>query len=255
MLNIFANNDNKELKAAGRQIKFTEDLARQSDALAREVLNVLNSEDKPFSVDDDMVAQAFENNDTMDDLIMIVVTDLDAHDFTFLKEATDEEFDRMLKSQQSKRSRAKRGQMTIESYLKVMSAAIAEIYIRKFSGKAKNASVGASYANYELTDELREELTNDQEKLKKAIRNVQSKKSIMKSKAGFDETSEQWQALLNHEAELKSLRTSTTTVVVKVPEEVEKAKELLENVEDIDKLKAADAKEVLAKLKEVLCTK
>ena len=97
-----------------------------------------------------------------------------------------------------------------------------------------------------------EELKEDQDRLKKEIRNVQSKKSIMKSKADFSEEDPRWQALLVAEEQLKSIRISTgRTQVVKVDETKDALTETLADV-DIEHLKAADSKELLAKIKAMI---
>ena len=70
----------------------------------------------------------------------------------------------------------------------------------------------------------------------------------MKSKAGFDETSEAWLQLLEVEDQLKSHRTATVkTKTVKVDETKTAVAQLLTGV-DLDKMKAADAKDLLSKI-------
>lgn len=104
----------------------------------------------------------------------------------------------------------------------------------------------------DFTAEQLEELRENQERLKKELRNVQSKKSIMKSKADFSEDDERWQALLVAEEQLKSIRVSTgRTQVVKVDETKEKLAEVLADV-DPSSLKAGDSKALLAQIKELL---
>lgn len=104
----------------------------------------------------------------------------------------------------------------------------------------------------DFSAEQLEALREDQERLKKEIRNIQSKKSIMKSKADFSEDDERWQALLVAEEQLKSVRVSTGgTKVVKVDETKEKLAEMLSDL-DPSHLKAADSKEMLARIKELL---
>lgn len=255
MMNLFANNDNTTTKRAGaNQLPYTVELTNLSDEIARKIMNTINSEERPEDVNEETVAESFKNNDVMDEQIIptVDVTEYDER-IEFLRSASEEELDKMLKSQQSKRSRAKSGNMTMDNYMKCLSAAVAEMFIRDVAGKPKNATSASGAATMELSEEMIKIYTDDQELLKKAIRNVQSKKSIMKAKAGFDETSEEWQALLDHEATLKSLRTGTTTVV-KVSKAEEEVRELLETVDNIDQLKAADSKDLLAKIKEILAT-
>jgi hypothetical protein len=92
----------------------------------------------------------------------------------------------MLKSQQSKRSRAKSKAMTLDNYTTLLTAAIAEDIIREIYNKPKSAGGfhrAAGTVDYTI-DQL-QALHDDQEALRKEIRNVQSKKSIMKSKNPF----------------------------------------------------------------------
>lgn len=156
----------------------------------------------------------------------------------------------MLKSQQSKRSRSKNKVMTIDNYRNLMAGAVSELLIRQAMGKAKS-SMGYRRASgsVEYTAEELEVFKNDQEALKREIRNVQSKKSIMKSKEGFSEEDERWQLLLAAEETLKSIRVTTGTRTVIVDKTGEQLKAELGD-KDIDSLKAADAKALLKKLLE-----
>lgn len=188
----------------------------------------------------------------MDSLIATLL-DLSTVDVEFIKQLDAKTVDGMLKSQQSKRSRAKSKAMTMDNYKSMMSGAIAENLIRLATGKAKNAVGNRRMAgSVEFSDEELAALKNDQEQLKREIRNIQSKKSIMKSKADFSEDSERWKQLLTAEAQLKSLRTTTRgSVVVKVDETKEALASTLEGV-DIEHIKAGDSKELLAKIKSLL---
>ena len=104
----------------------------------------------------------------------------------------------------------------------------------------------------DFTDEQLEKLKEDQERLKKEIRNVQSKKSIMKSKADFSEEDPRWQALLVAEEQLKSIRVSTgRTQVVKVDETKDALAEKLADI-DIEHLKAGESKELLAQIRAMI---
>ena len=95
-------------------------------------------------------------------------------------------------------------------------------------------------------------LKEDQERLKKEIRNVQSKKSIMKSKADFSEEDERWQALLVAEEQLKAIRVSTgRTQVVKVDETKDALAEKFADV-DLEHMNAKDSKVLLAQIKEMI---
>lgn len=169
----------------------------------------------------------------------------------------DAVIDKMIKSQQSKRSRAKGKAMTQDNYNTLMVGAISENLLRIASGKEK-AAVGHSGNSkpIEYDEATLESYKTDKEKLSKEIRNIQSKKSIMKSKANFDDKSDAWIKLLDAEAMLKSLRGDAAATVTKVviPDYVAPlvaAKKFIETeVEPLDlkSMKAADAKDIIARI-------
>lgn len=185
-------------------------------------------------------------NSAMDELIE-KVHPLSEVDVEFLKSLDDDTIDGMLKSQQSKRSRCKSKAMTVDNYKALMTGAIAENLIRLVTGKEKHSGGSRRMAgSVDYTIEQLQELSENQEKLKKEIRNVQSKKSIMKSKADFDENDERYQALLKAEQQLKDMRVQTTAYV-----EVDTTKNELASLlegKDLEHMKAADAKELLAQI-------
>ena len=104
------------------------------------------------------------------------------------------------------------------------------------------------------SDEELEIFANDPEALKRAIRNVQSKKSIYKSKADFDPESERWQELLEVEAQLKALRGGQTIEAERAIEKTQSLEEMLATVDPKD-LKATEAKDMLESIKQMLATK
>ena len=158
-----------------------------------------------------------------------------------LDEAT---VDSMLKSQQSKRSRAKSKTMTIDNYVTLLTAAIAEDIIRDLYNKPKTAGFQRASGSVDYTGAQLEALAADQEALRREIRNIQSKKSIMKSKADFDESDERWQALLKAEQLLKDLRVGGHAHVVEVDKTKDALSELLAG-KDISKMKSHEAHELL----------
>ena len=165
-----------------------------------------------------------------------------------LRNLRDEQVESMLKSQQSKRSRAKSKAMTLDNYIVLLTAAIAEDILRELYNKPKSAGGfqrSSGVVNY--TIEQLEYLSTNQEALKREIRNVQSKKSIMKSKVGFDESDERWQALLKAEQQLKDMRVSGATQVVEVDHTKDALQEALAGV-DLKHIKADDARALLARL-------
>lgn len=242
--NIFATASSNTNSENSRSLAGTARLTSVANNLAGEFMAKLSE------LDENSVVAAMHDNNLLDELIRSTITiDVTDEDREFFAELDDKTADGMLKSQQSKRSRCKSKDMTQENFRSMVSAAIAELIIRDVYGKTKNAAVGGGRrADVGYTDDELEQLANDQEALKRAIRNVQSKKSIMKSKAGFDETSEGWLQLLEVEAQLKERRVATTrTKTVKVDETKAAVAQLLTDV-DIDKMKAADARELLSKI-------
>ncbi len=184
------------------------------------------------------------------DKIIDELGEINPDDAQFLMELDEATIDGMLKSQQSKRSRSKSKAMTLDNYRTYMTAAVAENIIRTVTGKAKTY-VGArtSLGTIDYTIEQLEMLGADQDALRKEIRNVQSKKSIMKSKADFDESSERWQALLKAEQQLKDLRVGTSVQYVDTTKD--KLTEMLAET-DVSKLKADDARELLEAISSML---
>lgn len=184
------------------------------------------------------------------DAILDELLDYSIDDESILYNLSDEQVEAMLKSQQSKRSRAKSKAMTLDNYIVLLTAAIAERILREIYNKPKSAGNFQRVAgSVDYTIEQLEALGADQEALKREIRNVQSKKSIMKSKADFDESSPRWQALLKAEQQLKDLRVGGRHGVVEV--EVDKTKNALADLlagKDIRKMKSAEAHELLEQI-------
>lgn len=225
-----------ENKAGGfKQLNMTGQLTHQAEIMADEVMKGLTAEDQP------LVERTMTDHATMDKLINERRPSVDT-DHEFLKDVSDDELEKMLKSQQSKRSRSKSKTMTLDNYKSMMTAAFAERMIRAALGKPKDAGhLGAKRKDVGYSEEEYAQLAEDQEQLAKAIRNIQSKKSIAKTKADFDESSERWQQLLETERKLKSLRIGGSN----------QFEEALATVEDIDNLSAKDAKALLLKLKQL----
>lgn len=249
MLNALFNTDAMENTNNARSLAGTVQLTSAANELVAQCIKKLNDNFDEYAVD----FEASKTDHNAMDKLLARLLDFDTVDVEFIKLLDEATIDGMLKSQQSKRSRAKSKAMTLDNYKSMMSGAIAENLIRKATGKAKSAGGARRIAgSIEYTAEQLEELKNDQEKLKKEIRNVQSKKSIMKSKADFNEEDTCWQALLVAEANLKSLRVSSRGAqVIKVDETKEKLAEALADV-DLEHIKAGDSKALLAQLKELI---
>lgn len=242
MNNLFATSKSSTA-VSNRGLSGTAQLTSVASELAADIIRAMN-EDIDTYVDDLKKSQT--DNDAMDNLIE-KLRPLSEVDIDFLKELDEHTLDGMLKSQQSKRSRCKGKTMTLDNYKALMTGAIAENLIRLATGKEKHA-VGARRMSgaVDYTIEQLQKLGEDQEALRREIRNIQSKKSIMRSKADFDETDERYQSLLRAEQQLKDMRVSGSSIV-----EVDTTKnaltELLSDV-DIDELKLKDAKELLAQI-------
>lgn len=246
---MFNTTETMEATSNTRSLTGTAQLTAVSNELVTKCIVKLN--DNLDEYREDFEASKHDHN-AMDKLIAQLV-DLDEVDVEFIKQLDEQTVDGMLKSQQSKRSRAKSKAMTLDNYKSMMAGAVAENLIRKATGKVKSAGGARRMSgSVDFTAEQLEELKEDQERLKKEIRNVQSKKSIMKSKADFSEDDERWQALLVAEEQLKSIRISNgRTQVVKVDETKEKLAEVLADI-DPNSLKAADSKELLAQIKAMI---
>lgn len=181
--------------------------------------------------------------------ILDELLDYSIDDDSILRNLDDETVEGMLKSQQSKRSRTKGKAMTLDNYVTLLTAAIAEHILRDIYNKPKSAGGYTRTAGtVDYTGAQLEMLAADQEALRREIRNIQSKKSIMKSKADFSESDERWLMLLKAEQQLKDLKTNSHAPQVV---EVDKTKDALSELlagKDISKMKSADAHELLARI-------
>lgn len=230
-------NDQKATMGA-RSLAGTTELTNTAAIIAADIMKAIEAD---FEVRGQMLEESKTNHQAMDKLITEMY-DLSTVNIDFLKELDEQTIDGMLKSQQSKRSRAKSKTMTLDNYMAMMTGAVAENILRLITGKKK--SVGARRVGIEFTEEELKELANDQELLRKEIRNVQSKKSIMRSKADFNEECEDWLKILEAEKALKGLRSSNDVTKAALVE--------LLNEVVIDELKAAEAKELLGRIKELV---
>jgi len=166
-------------------------------------------------------------------------------DYAWLSEIESGLVDRMIKSQQSKRSRSKGKQLTLQAVTALIVGAFAENALRKYCNKPKNQLVSMG-AEVNFTEEQLAELKENQEDLKRHIRNLQSRASIMKSKAAFDENDPKYVSLLHWQERLKALRDGTTAASRANPAVVELLKD-----KDLTNMKPAEAKELLAKIQEL----
>ena len=248
---LFANNNtSQEVSNRGNQLSSTAELTRISADIAREILKRVEADAEKYQA---KIIESQQSHDAMDALINEIYN-LNEVDIDFLKKEPADVLDRMIKSQQSKRSRAKSKEMTFENYLTMLIGAVAENLLRIAANKPKTAGGGgARRSSVRYSEEELEMLANDPEALRRALRNIQSKKSIYKSKADFDPESERWQELLEVEAQLKAIRDGQTAEAEKAIEKTNQLEEMLATVDPKD-LKATDAKEMLERIKQMLAT-
>ena len=130
-----------------------------------------------------------------------------------VKEFGEDEVAKLLKSNQSNRSRRKNMPMTQANYMEYLTAACAEWILRESCGITKSANPfgGQGRQAMVINDETLAMLENDQEALGRAIRNQQSKKSTYKAKhqdkEGWEEA-EEYQEILATLEKLKAIRTT-----------------------------------------------
>lgn len=239
--NLFTNEETIN-KVPARGLHGTAELTALSSQYANAIINTMNEDADEYA---DRIQQSMSESTALNNLIVELIPGGYAEEASFLKELDDATVDSMLKSQQSKRSRAKGKFMTLDNYKVLMTAAIAEFLIREVTDRVKTSGGGgARYAELNYTIERLEQLAEDQDALKREIRNIQSKKSIMKGKADFDPNSERWIQLCSVEQQLKDMRTGAAPSIVEIDKTRDELKDLLSDT-DIDKLKSAEAHELL----------
>lgn len=249
-INELFGRENHEATASARMLSGTAELTRISGNIATDIIRRMEENIDNYR---ERIAASATDSKEMDTLLDEFRPWTDIEEDHPLMNLSDETVEGMLKSQQSKRSRLKSKQMTLDNYRGLMTATIAESLLRELYNKPKQSVGGFNRGgSVDYTPAQLEALEADQEALRKEIRNVQSKKSIMKAKADFDESSERWLALLKAEQMLKDLRTDARTVVeVEVDTTKDRLTDILDGV-DLEHLKAADSKELLAAIKEML---
>lgn len=239
---LFATVSGTTTNSGNSQLAGTATLTSLATGLAEGIITAMAADTEKYS------SKLIESQSDMTVLDELITTlgELESADINFLRELDKSVLESMLKSQQSKRSRCKSKDMTQDNYKSMMTAAIAESLIRDVLGKAKGTTGARGNGAVSYSEERLAELAEDQEALRKEIRNVQSKKSIMKSKAGFSEDDEKWQMLLTAEEQLKAIRSDAprVTKVVTVDETRDFIRELLAEV-DIDKATAKDIKALM----------
>lgn len=245
-INELFGTESKEMTTNTRMLSGTAELTRIAGNITTDIIRSMEEQ-----IDDyrDRIAKSATDSKEMDALLDEFRPWTDIEDDNPIRFLDDDTVEGMLKSQQSKRSRTKGKQMTLDNYRALMTATIAESLLRELYDKPKQATTGYHRSgSLDYTPAQLEALSADQEALRREIRNVQSKKSIMKSKADFDEASERWMQLLKAEQMLKDLRVDIRgTSTVEVDTTKNKLQEMLGDI-DVEHLKAGDSKELLAKI-------
>ena len=232
----------------GRGLAGTAELTHLASNIADGIIKAMEADIETYRP---RIQKSVESSKELDDIIN-ELGELNPDDAQFLMELDDATIDGILKSQQSKRSRSKSKAMTLDNYRTMVTAAVAENIVRLVTGREKtHNSPHRKAGTVDYTGAQLEALAEDQNALRKEIRNIQSKKSIMKSKADFSENDERWLSLLKAEQQLKDLRIGTaSTQVIEVDTTKNALFDMLSEMpaEELTKLKADDARELLGKI-------
>lgn len=248
-INELFGTEKREATTNARMLSGTAELTRISGNAATQIIRSMEDQ---IDIYRERIASSATDSKEMDALLDEFKPWCTEDEEELLASLDDETVEGMLKSQQSKRSRTKSKTMTLDNYRALMTASIAENLLREIHNKPKQAGAGFHRAgSLDYTPAQLEELAANQEALRKEIRNVQSKKSIMKSKADFDESSERWMQLLKAEQMLKDLRVDTRGSYVEVDHTKNKLQEMLAGV-DLEHIKAGDSKELLNSIMSML---
>lgn len=249
-------------KEKNRTLAGTQQLTQLASRLAQQIMASAESD---LEIYGQSIIESKTSTRALDSLVSSwiskegVVTD---EDIEFLRASDDATVTSMQKSQQSKRSRMKKvleTADTVENYMSLLTAACAEHIIRKAFNKTKSIGTSRRGGNaVTYTEEELQELMLDQERVRREIRNVQSKISIYKRKnADQDEelriADPHWQALQTAYAQLKDIRTNLDghqrLSAVKVSKQLE---HILNELPEIDKLKLNEAKQALKSIEALI---
>lgn len=239
-LNNLFTADAKETKGK-RALSGTAEMTANAEVVVNSVLEALSN-----SYDDhaELFEQSKVDANAMDMLISEFTNKFEDVEVNFLEKYDDDELKSMLKSQQSKRSRSKSKDMTMDNYKSMMNAAVCELMIRKCTGNAKTRTAGRGSNMY--TDEFLNSMAEDQHELRRELRNVQSKMCIFRKKhpedfLDFDEYKE----LERVEATLKEMRVPIEGHRVKMSD-VTAALDV-----DVNALNLEDAQQLIAELQKL----
>lgn len=247
--NLF--NGAEQTTTGGQQFEKTAVLTQQANTVVTNMLSRINKIEG--GTDEAQTAANLvlgaKNSIADTDALLDRYADLTEIETYQLRDLDEETVAGMLKSQQSKRSKSRSKAEHFPMFKSMLVAAVAENILRQLYNKPKYASGGTgAKSKIDWSDEGLEQLAEDQYALRAAIRNIQSKKTMEKKRLDHDESSDRWQELIRIEAKLKSLRTAVDVQ----PNKTNEVRELIYNIEDIDKLKAAELKEIIKEIKEML---
>ena len=239
-LNNLFTAEAKETKGK-RALSGTAEMTTNAEVVVNNILEALNN-------DYDSHAETFEQSKVdayaMDMLISEFTNILEDVEVGFLDKYDEDELKAMLKSQQSKRSRAKSKDMTMDNYKAMMNAAVCELMIRTFTGKAKTRVAGRGSNMY--TSEFLKSMAEDQHELRRELRNVQSKMCIFRKKHPEDYNEhDEYKELEKVENTLKDIRTPIQGHRVKMSD-VTAALDV-----DVNELGLEDAKQLIAELQKL----
>jgi hypothetical protein len=257
MNELFENNQTtKNGKTAGkRALAGTAQLVDFSSTIANKMMTVANQQIDTYK---ERILASQSDNAALDALIADMTDEKDICDEIEILKGYDEgTLQNMLKSQQSKRSRARHNAMTQDNYKTLVAAAVAEKVIRGALGKVgthtAGSHTGVGRATALFTEEELDALRADQARLRAEIRNVQSKKSVAKKTEGYEST-EHWALLVEIENQLMAIRDPNfkpaqhvQKQVVKVDETKNQLADLLAGI-DLNHMKSADKTALLAKI-------
>ena len=129
---MFNVTENNATTTNARSLAGTAQLTAVANELVAECIKKLN--DNLDEYREDFEASKHDHNAM--DVLLAKLIDYDTINVEFIKELEEATVDGMLKSQQSKRSRAKSKAMTMDNYKSMMSGAVAENLIRKATLRA-----------------------------------------------------------------------------------------------------------------------
>ena len=226
----------------------------QLNTLASEVANKVMATVTHESFEDIALFKASTKDATAHDQLIKKYGGLEEiTDLQSLSNLDDDTKAKLLRSRQSTRSHCKAKAMTMDNYRTMTMNAAGELIIRKVLGTPKTArgTSNGPRTSILFTDKELTQLAEDQNEVRREIRNLASRKSIYKHSDQFSEDSETWQQILKAEEQLKGIRqdlprSRNANGVVKA-----RVLEVLGD-KDISALKAGEAKQLLGEIVDLM---